>query len=179
MSSTSPPLRAVLLGNAGAGKTTLSRRLIGARTDIARLSLDEIAWNPGVQRKPLAESLALLEAFMAAHAHWVIEGCYGDLIAAALPHATELHFLNPGVDVCVAHCRARPWEPEKFPDRAAQDQMLANLIEWVQTYPTRTDEFGLARHRELFNQFAGPKAEYVNDAQLGQAGALSFPSSPR
>ena len=42
-------------------------------------------------------SVALLEAYVAAHPGWVIEGCYGDLIEAALPHASELCFLNPGV----------------------------------------------------------------------------------
>lgn len=33
---------------------------------------------------------------------WVIEGCYGDLILAALPSRTELRFLNPGIEACVA-----------------------------------------------------------------------------
>ena len=39
---------------------------------------------------------------MATHVEWVIEGCYGDLIEAAAARCTELRFLNPGADVCIA-----------------------------------------------------------------------------
>ena len=61
----------------------------------------------------------------------MIEGCYGDLIAAVLPRTTRLVFLNPGVDACIANCRARPWEPHKYASKEAQDANLAMLIGWV------------------------------------------------
>ncbi|HLS99690.1 MAG: shikimate kinase [Porticoccaceae bacterium] len=156
-------MKLVLLGNAGAGKSTLARRLMGGR-DIPRLSLDEIAWDEGPTRKPLAESIALLEDFVARHPEWIIEGCYGDLIAAALPHCEELRFLNPGVEVCVAHCLARPWEPEKFPSPEAQRATLDYLVGWVRAYETRDDEYGLTRHRALYDTFKGPKREYRTPA---------------
>lgn len=161
-------MKVVLLGNAGAGKSTLAKTLIGGRS-IARLSLDEIAWNEGPERKPLAESLALLGDFLGRHDDWVVEGCYSDLVEAALPHCDELRFLNPGVDVCVAHCHARPWEPEKFPTPEAQKEMLQDLITWVRAYPTRGDECGLARHRRLFEDFHGPKREYRAVSEYGGA----------
>lgn len=157
-------MKIVLLGNAGAGKSTMAKRLIGDRA-IARLSLDEIAWNPGVERKPLAESIALLEEFIHQHDQWIIEGCYSDLVEAALPHCSELRFLNPGVEVCVAHCRQRPWEPEKFASAAEQQAMLDNLIDWVKAYDHRTDEFGLQRHRAIFDAFPGKKQEYRRVAE--------------
>jgi adenylate kinase family enzyme len=156
-------VRVVLLGNAGAGKSTMAHRLIGDR-NIPRLSLDEIAWNDGPERKPLSESLELLEEFITGNDEWIIEGCYGDLIEATLPHCTELRFLNPGVEVCIDHCRRRPWEPEKFPTPAAQDAMLARLIEWVREYDTRDDEYGLRRHRTIFDRFTGKKREYSSSA---------------
>lgn len=156
-------MRVVLLGNAGAGKSTMAHRLIGDR-DIPRLSLDEIAWNDGPARKPLSESLEQLDEFITGSDEWIIEGCYGDLIEAALPHCTELRFLNPGVDVCVEHCKRRPWEPEKFPTPEAQDAMLARLIEWVREYDTRDDEYGQRRHREMYDRFGGPKREYTSVA---------------
>jgi adenylate kinase family enzyme len=96
-------MKLILLGNAGAGKSTMARRLIGGR-QIPRLSLDEIAWVPGPQRKPLHESLELLNDFLKTNDQWVIEGCYSDLVEAALAQCTELRFLNPGIEVCVAHC---------------------------------------------------------------------------
>lgn len=49
-----------------------------------------------------------------------------------------------------------------FPDKNAQDAMLETLLEWIKTYETRTDDFGLSRHRALFDGFAGKKREYTS-----------------
>ncbi len=156
-------MKIILLGNAGAGKSTMARRLIGS-SNIARLSLDEIAWSEGKERKPLRESIRTLRRFIEENEDWIIEGCYGDLIEAAVPYCTELRFLNPGVEVCVKHCKLRPWEPEKFSSAKEQQAMLGQLIQWVQEYETRNDEYGLKRHRQIFNHFPGPKREYTTVA---------------
>lgn len=156
-------MKLILLGNAGAGKSTLAKRLI-ARTPAARLSLDEVAFQDGAQRRPLEESIAAVKAFIDAHSSWIIEGCYADIIEGVLPECEELIFLNPGIDTCVAHCRARPWEPEKYASRQEQDHNLNMLIEWVQAYATRTDEYGLLRHRQLYQSFTGKKCELNNAA---------------
>jgi len=73
---------------------------------------------------------------------------------------TSLSSLNPGVEVCVARCRSRPWEPEKFSSHQEQDANLENLLQWVRTYEDRTDEYGLSRHRELYERFQGKKREF-------------------
>jgi adenylate kinase family enzyme len=139
----------------------MARRIIGD-ISIPRLSLDQIAWDEGPKRKPLEVSLRLLSDFIQSNEQWVIEGCYSDLIEAALPHCTELRFLNPGTEVCVAHCHRRPWEPEKFSAPEAQAAMLALLVQWVREYETRDDEYGLKRHRQIFERFQGPKREYTS-----------------
>ena len=77
----------------------------------------------------------------------------------------ELIFLNPGVDVCVAHCRSRPWEPEKFSSRQEQDEHLDHLIQWVRSYDERADDYGLGRHRALYDSFPGKKCEYTHPSQ--------------
>lgn len=146
----------------------MARRLMDGR-EIPRLSLDEIAWNEGPERKPLSESLELLAGFIRRHEEWIIEGCYGDLIEAALRHCTELRFLNPGIEVCVEHCKRRPWEPEKFPTPEAQEEMLTRLIEWVREYDTRDDEYGLRRHRTIFDRFAGHKREFTTVASYAES----------
>ena len=156
-------MKVILLGNAGAGKSTMARRLIGS-ADIPRLSLDEIAWDRGTRRKCLTESLVLLFEFLGTKDQWVIEGCYGDLIEAALPHCTELRFLNPGIETCVAHCNRRPWEASKFSSAEQQNAMLGQLTQWVKQYETRNDEYGLKRHRQIFDNFSGTKREYTSTA---------------
>jgi len=141
----------------------MARRIIGDRP-IPRLSLDQIAWDEGPKRKPLEVSLRMLHDFIRSHEEWIIEGCYSELIEAALPYCNELRFLNPGIEVCVAHCHRRPWEPSKFPSTEEQNAMLTQLIQWVKDYETRDDEYGLKRHRRIFDGFSGPKREYTSAA---------------
>ncbi|WP_290783424.1 AAA family ATPase [Halomonas sp.] len=151
-------VKMILIGNAGSGKSTLARRLI-AKQPAARLSLDEVAFLVGSERRRLEDSIADLMRFISVNQRWIIEGCYSDIIEPILAECEELIFLNPGVDVCIAHCRARPWEPEKFGSKEEQDENLDNLIEWVSAYETRSDEYGLHRHRALYESFHGNKRE--------------------
>ena len=151
--------RIIILGNSGSGKSTMARRLARAYA-IPHLDLDHLAWDsPGVS-KPIAESARDIRRFTETHPEWVAEGCYADLIEIIAPSATELRFLNPGVEACIANCRARPWEPEKYASQEEQDARLDFLIDWVRTYETRDDEYSLARHRRLFDGFKGEKREY-------------------
>lgn len=150
--------RILIFGNSGSGKTTLARAL-AEETGLVHLDLDLLAWrSPGV-RRPLEESLAEIRSFVETHPGWIIEGCCGDLLDAVTPHCTEIRFLNTGVEACVANCRARPWEPEKYASKAAQDEMLEFLLGWVREYETRKDEFSLARHRSIYDHFEGRKME--------------------
>jgi adenylate kinase family enzyme len=151
--------RIVIFGNSGSGKSTMARALAHEHS-IPHLDLDQLAWSsPGV-RMPVAESAAVIDAFIAANSRWIAEGCYADLVELILPHATEVRFLNPGVDVCIANCRSRPWEPAKYASKEEQDERLEFLLQWVREYETRTDEYSLVRHRALFDGFSGRKQEY-------------------
>jgi len=42
--------------------------------------------------------------------------------------------------------------------------MLDHLIQWVKDYETRNDEYGLKRHRQIFDNFSGTKREYTSTA---------------
>ncbi len=157
-------MKTILLGNAGAGKSTLSRKLV-ARHPTARLSLDEVAFDGGTERRPLQDSVEDVERWIAGHESWIIEGCYADIIEPVLKHCDELIFLNPGVDACIAHCLSRPWEPEKFATREEQDENLENLLQWVRSYESRADEYGLPRHRALYDSFQGRKREFTDPGE--------------
>jgi adenylate kinase family enzyme len=65
-------------------------RALHAAHGLPHLDLDDIAWAEAGTRRPLAESVAALRAFLDAHAAWVIEGSYASLVEAALPWCTEL-----------------------------------------------------------------------------------------
>ena len=149
--------RFAVFGNSGSGKSTLAAWLT-ARLDAPALDLDTIAWlpdQPGVRRTHDAAK-ADLEAFCAAPA-WVVEGCYGELIQATFPFAPTLVFIDPGLDQCRANCRARPWEPHKYPSKAAQDANLEFLLGWVAEYYERDDAMSLGGHRACFDAYAGAK----------------------
>lgn len=158
--------RILVFGNSGSGKSTLAKAL-AVNEQAVHLDLDTVAWEaerPGV-RADFAASAQTLRDFVAQHERWVIEGCYADLLAVVAPSCTEMIFLNPGIEACVANCQARPWEPHKYPSPAAQDANLQMLVAWVREYATREDEFSLPAHRQLFDQHAGPKVEYQSNAE--------------
>lgn len=155
-------MRILVFGNSGSGKSTLACKL-AAYHGCPALDLDTIVWVPGkvaVQREADAVR-ADLQAFMARFGDWVIEGCYGDLIEQAAPACTELVFLNPGREACLANNRRRPWEPHKYASPEQQDAMLANLQDWVASYYTRDDPWSYAAHRRIFDAHPGCKTEHA------------------
>ena len=87
--------RVVVFGNSGSGKTTYAHEQC-ARFDCACLDLDTVAWEPAREpptRRPLAASRTEILAFVNATADWIVEGCYADLLAVALPFV-EVHLSN-------------------------------------------------------------------------------------
>ncbi len=157
-------MKIILLGNAGAGKSTLSKKLT-AKHPAARLSLDEVAFQGDARRRPLEDSIDEVKRWIARNESWIIEGCYADIIEPVLESCDQLIFLNPGVDACIAHCRSRPWEPEKFGSLQEQDENLENLLQWVRSYERRMDEYGLFRHRKLYESFCGKKREFNDPSE--------------
>jgi adenylate kinase family enzyme len=67
-------MRVIRLGNAGAGKSTLSGMMIAKRS-AARLFLDEEAFHGSTKSRPLQDSIEDAKRWIAVHASWIIEGC--------------------------------------------------------------------------------------------------------
>jgi hypothetical protein len=97
---------------------------------------------------------------------WVIEGCYGELVEAASGHCTELAFLNPGLETCLAQNKKREWEPHKYPSKEAQDAMLEQLQVWVAGYYQRQDQWSYHAHRRIFDSFTDRKREHLGDGAV-------------
>jgi adenylate kinase family enzyme len=154
-------MKVLIFGNSGSGKSTYARAL-ASRYGLTHLDLDTIVWEPGqvaVQR-PADAIAASLQTFIETNPAWVIEGCYGELVERAAIQCSELVFLNPGVETCVANNARRPWEPHKYASPAQQEAMLDNLQRWVADYYRRDDAWSYRRHRRIFDAHAGAKAEY-------------------
>jgi adenylate kinase family enzyme len=155
-------MRVLVMGNSGSGKSWQARAL-AQRHGLAHLDLDTIYFVPGMVavQRPLAQVLADLRAFTAAHEDWVVEGCYGDVIESMLPFCDQLLFMNPGQDACLANNGRRPWEAHKYASKELQDSMLPFLLEWVAAYYQRTDNCSYAWHRRVFDGHPGAKREIV------------------
>jgi adenylate kinase family enzyme len=151
-------MRIAIVGNSGSGKSTLARQL-GEVHSLPVLDLDAVVWEQGrvAVLRGAADAAADLRAFCDAHDRWVIEGCYGNLTRVALERSPMLLFLEPGVGVCQANCRNRPWEPHKYASKKEQDERLELLLAWVEEYYTRTDSLSLVDHRALFDGYSGSK----------------------
>jgi len=169
-------VRFAILGNSGSGKSSLAAAL-ASRFAIPSLDLDTVAWVPervGVPRDPV-DAAADVRAFCERNASFVIEGCYEDLIAAALPFRPQLVYLDVGPDICERHCRSRPFEPHKYASAAAQDEQLEFLLRWMRDYYTRTGPLSRAEHVRLFDAYEGPKSRVVTELPLGGRGPAAGP----
>ena len=153
-------MRLLIMGNSGSGKSWRARAL-AAQHGLAHLDLDTIVWEPGqiAVARPPEQVRAELLAFVTEKSRWVAEGCYGDLVGAALPYCSELVFMHPGREACLENNRRRPWEPHKYASMAAQQSKLPFLLEWVSGYYEREDAMSYACHRRLFDGFGGNKTE--------------------
>ena len=150
----------LIFGNSGSGKSTLARKL-SQSDNLSHLDLDSLAWqptNPPV-RKPLEESKAKILEFIETSRGWVIEGCYTDLLEIAEPYSSEAIFMDLPIASCVENAKRRPWEPHKYKSKAAQDDNLDMLIDWIQAYATREDTFSESAHRRLFDNYGGQKRQ--------------------
>jgi adenylate kinase family enzyme len=160
-------MRIAIVGNSGSGKSTLAQ-WIAARTGAALLDLDTVAWEPG--QIAVARSTGAAEddvrAFCRARESWVVEGCYANLVRAALESRPRLVFLNPGEAACLANCRSRPWEPHKYASKAEQDERLEFLLDWVSEYSERAGEMSLAAHAALYADYGGVKHELRERVEL-------------
>ena len=144
----------LIFGNSGAGKSSLAKKL--ARHYRAQhLDLDRIAWQDTQtpKRALFSQSQQAINSFCKKHKHWVIEGCYSDLLALLNEQADQMLFINSGVQACIDNCYSRPWEPHKYKSKQAQDANLEILINWIRDYEIREDEFSLVSHQKLFDAF--------------------------
>ena len=166
--------RIIIFGNSGSGKSTLAKTYVNDY-GLSHLDLDDLAWLDTYppKRKPLKDSTKQINDFLNSNQGWVIEGCYSDLLDLVKDKATDMIFLNPGVETCINNCKSRPWEPHKYTSAEEQDKNLEMLLQWVSDYSIRDDEFSLNSHNALFDLFEGNKIEYNSNYRNANHGDTS------
>lgn len=157
----------VIFGNSSSGKSTLAKHL-AEQYNLAHLDLDTIAWLPTPEptRQAVEVSQLQIEQFIDREKNWVIEGCYGDLLALVSNHASTLVFLDLPITQCLDHAKSRPWEPHKYSSKEAQDANLPMLLDWIEAYKQRRDTFSYQAHLALYQQHQGDKIRFTEPVSL-------------
>jgi hypothetical protein len=152
--------RSVIIGNSGAGKTTLGRQM-AAMTGARHVALDDIYWinQAGLHKRvePVAKQMT---AEIAETPQWVIEGVFGWLAEVALPRATALIWLNLSWDECKAGLEARG------PQYSPSPEEYEALLTWAANYGTRQTPSSEAGHRKIFDAFSGSKVALTSRAEV-------------
>jgi len=87
--------RILIVGNSGAGKTTLASKL-SSLLHIPRISLDEIFWEPNWEELPVDVFKSRVYAALEQNRSWVIDGNYRSKVGSAIEQqATDIIWLDP------------------------------------------------------------------------------------
>lgn len=86
-------MRITIVGPAGSGKSTLSKRL-GKLHNIPFFHMDQYFFNPGWVEKPIEELVSEVEEIVEQNENWVFEGNYSRTLPVRLERSTEVIFLD-------------------------------------------------------------------------------------
>ena len=151
---TSTPMRLVVIGNSGSGKSTFAKR-IGAALDLPTHDLDALYRRLDGREREEGEAKGLV-AEVAAGAGWVIEGVWAQLVEVALARATVLVWLDLSWDECREGLLQRG--PHYGMNPSDHDALLA----WANAHWDRLPE-----QAQLYNAFGGRKVRLRTRRKVG------------
>ncbi|MBY5783651.1 AAA family ATPase [Rhizobium leguminosarum] len=150
-----PPIafdRMLIMGNGGAGKTWLARR-IGEQLHHPVVHLDDMHWEPG--RYGIDRDRALRDEMVKTAAErdaWVMEGVYGQLANMVLNRTTILVWIDLPEEECIANIKLRGIQGGET------ETQFDGLLKWVAEYRSRTNNWNsFETHARLFSVFSRPK----------------------
>ncbi|HEY3324006.1 MAG TPA: DNA topology modulation protein [Planctomycetota bacterium] len=128
--------RVLILGCAGAGKSTLARQL-GKALALPVFHLDAIFWKPGWVMTPADEEEIILQRIVAGE-KWIIDGNYAGNLNIRLPRADTILFMDFPRRVCLWRV-VRRWmmfrgkqRPDMGPD--CPEKIDLEFLQWIWNY---------------------------------------------
>ena len=167
--------RIAIIGCAGAGKSTLARR-IGDLLGIEVIHLDRHFWKPGWIETPREEWIEVQRKLLGGDA-WVADGNYGATMDLRLEAADTILFLDPPRRTCLLRVLRRRvrFHGRSRPDIApgCPEQIDLAFLRWIWAFPKRSrpailerlERFGPGRRVEVLRnareieRFLGALAE--------------------
>ncbi len=130
----------LIIGSAGAGKSTFARRLHKA-TDIELIHLDKVFWRPNWVETPKDEWKKTVENLLKKDS-WIMDGNYGGTMEIQLAACDTVIFLDLPRTICVWRALKRFlfYKKKTRPDMAegCDEKLDLEFIKWIWNYPTRT-----------------------------------------
>lgn len=128
--------RIIIIGNGGAGKSTLAREL-GEKLGLPVVHLDKLWWLPDWVTRTPEEFDALLEKELA-EPKWIMDGNYHRTLSMRLRYADLCIFLDYAVDVCMrgAYARAELYRGKTRPDmtEGCVERVDSEFEEWIRSF---------------------------------------------
>lgn len=148
--------RILLVGCAGAGKSTLARAL-GPRLQLPVIHLDREYWRPGWVETP-AEEWALRVDELVSQPRWLMDGNYSNTFEPRIRRAQAVVFLDFPRALCIRRVLARTLKNfgRNRPDmregcRERMDREYWGFLLWIWNYPQRSRPRileSMEKHRE-------------------------------
>jgi adenylate kinase family enzyme len=170
-------MKAIIIGNAGSGKTWLARRLADG-IDTPTVHLDELFWEPGgFDVKRDQEEVDRLIEESKRTASWVVEGVFGELAERYFAEAELLIWLDIDWETCKTRLLARGSESKRHLGREQSEEGLKRLVDWASHYYDRGDLRSFVGHQSLMEKFPGKTLRLTSEEQVNRV-ALNDLSPP-
>ncbi len=154
-------LRTIIIGNSGAGKSWLAKRL-GAASAQQVTDLDDVHWLPGGYDEKRDRAAAIERAVAAARDRsWIIEGVFGWLVEPIAQRATRLIWLDiPWAD-CDGNLRSRY-------QGKTDTRSFRELVAWARAYWERQTPSSYAGHKSIYESFEKSKLRLTSRNEIDE-----------